>query len=88
MRDVLMVAIMIAAIMVFVAYVALCDRIIGSAEPGADDGSGVLPSRARAGGVMVAISFDNAVGLVLAIVAIAYLIVVLDPSGALLMSWQ
>jgi len=47
MRDVLMVAIMIAAIMVSIAYVALCDRIIDSAEPGADDGSGGTSRRER-----------------------------------------
>ena len=33
MRDVLMIALMVAAIVVFAAYVACCDRIIGRPEP-------------------------------------------------------
>ncbi len=37
MRDVLMVALMVASIVVFAAYVAFCDRVIGIAEAGTDD---------------------------------------------------
>ena len=81
MRDVLMIALMIASILVFAAYVAFCDRIVGLAEPGADDAAHDAPGRAGrragAGGVMLAISFDNLAGLVLALAAIVYLIVVL-----------
>jgi hypothetical protein len=36
MRDVLMIALMVASIALFAAYVACCDRIIGRAEPVAD----------------------------------------------------
>ncbi len=36
MRDVLMVALMIASIALFAAYVACCDRIIGRTEAVAD----------------------------------------------------
>jgi hypothetical protein len=39
MRDILMIALMIASIAVFAAYVACCDRIIGRVEPG-DTGRG------------------------------------------------
>ncbi len=35
MRDVLMIALMIASIAVFAAYVACCDRIIGRTDSGA-----------------------------------------------------
>lgn len=41
MRDVLMIALMIASIAVFAAYVACCDRIIGRGES-VDTGRGTI----------------------------------------------
>lgn len=35
MTDILMIALMIASIALFAAYVACCDRIIGRVEPAA-----------------------------------------------------
>jgi hypothetical protein len=47
MRDVLMIALMVASMVVFAAYVAFCDRVIGIAEPGTDDAANAtaVPSR-------------------------------------------
>jgi hypothetical protein len=44
MRDILMIALMIASIAVFAAYVACCDRIVGRAEPGADTRGATRPA--------------------------------------------
>ena len=89
MSDVIFIAVMIAFFVLCALYVQLCDRMIGPDDPAmAGAGARFLRStagprpwsRARGrnrGDGMIAAAFDNAAGLVLAVLAVVYLLLVL-----------
>ena len=92
MTDILMIALTIA---VDRGVRRLCGVLRPDHRPSRARGPGARRNRAGrarrctgACGVMLAISFDNLAGLVLALAAIAYLIVVLISTGTVLMSWR
>ena len=81
MRDVVMLALIVAFFALCAAYIWWCDRIIGpdvdnAVDTGADDATVANAGRGGAG-IMIAAAADNWIGLGLSLLVTVYLVFVL-----------